>query len=147
MPLIQKLQAIVDPHHKIEFPPIHNPWLLDVLQQCLHRDPKLRPPITGAGGLLSHPFLNPNTCQPPPPLSPAGADGRISLSLNDLAKAINKALRLPEEVRASPKQLERVIKVCPCRSLHCAVADAAAIPQTLYRQLQEREELRRAQRR
>ena len=33
--------------------------MLDVIQSCLQRDPKRRPPIEGPGGLLQHPFLQP----------------------------------------------------------------------------------------
>ena len=36
-----------------------NPWLMDVLKSCLQRNPAKRPPISGAGGLLQHPFLQP----------------------------------------------------------------------------------------
>ena len=32
---------------------------MDVLKSCLQRDPKKRPPISGVGGLLHHPFLRP----------------------------------------------------------------------------------------
>ena len=36
-----------------------NPWLMDVLKSCLQRNPAKRPPISGVGGLLQHPFLQP----------------------------------------------------------------------------------------
>jgi serine/threonine protein kinase len=60
LPLIQKLQAIIDPRHKIQFPPIRDVALLSVMQSCLQRDPTLRPSIAGTGGLLEHPFLRPH---------------------------------------------------------------------------------------
>lgn len=36
-----------------------NPWLMDVMKSCLQRNPSKRPSIGGAGGLLQHPFLQP----------------------------------------------------------------------------------------
>jgi hypothetical protein len=53
------MQAIVDPSTVIEFPAIADAALLDVMKQCLQRDPQCRPSITGPGGLLDHPFLHP----------------------------------------------------------------------------------------
>ena len=44
--------------HSIFFIP-RNPWLMDVLKSCLQRNPAKRPPIGGSGGLLQHPFLQP----------------------------------------------------------------------------------------
>lgn len=44
--------------HSIFFIP-RNPWLMDVLKSCLQRNPAKRPPIGGTGGLLQHPFLQP----------------------------------------------------------------------------------------
>lgn len=38
---------------------IRNPWLMDVMKSCLQRNPSKRPPISGPGGLLQHPFLQP----------------------------------------------------------------------------------------
>lgn len=32
---------------------------MDVLKSCLQRNPAKRPPISGVGGLLHHPFLKP----------------------------------------------------------------------------------------
>jgi serine/threonine protein kinase len=60
--LIQKLHCIVDPHYEIAFPPtVGNAAVVDVIKACLHRDPAKRPPIAGPGGLLTHPFLRPNS--------------------------------------------------------------------------------------
>lgn len=58
--ILQKLQRIVDPSYKIEFPDIPDGWALETLQGCLQRDPAKRMPIGGQGGLLSHPFLRPS---------------------------------------------------------------------------------------
>jgi serine/threonine protein kinase len=43
---IMKLQAIMNPEHRISFPTEGvDPLLLDVLKSCLNRDPKARPSI------------------------------------------------------------------------------------------------------
>jgi hypothetical protein len=59
LPLIAKLHAIVDPGYVIPFPPCSDAALLQVMRACLQRTPSQRPTIAGAGGLLSHPLLNP----------------------------------------------------------------------------------------
>ncbi|CAF96262.1 unnamed protein product, partial [Tetraodon nigroviridis] len=51
---IAKLQAIIDPSHKIEFPDISEKDLLDVLKRCLVRNPRERISIAE---LLDHPYL------------------------------------------------------------------------------------------
>ncbi|EFN53107.1 hypothetical protein CHLNCDRAFT_10750, partial [Chlorella variabilis] len=42
LPFIQKMHAIIDPGHRISFPPLRNAPLLDVIQRCLDRDPCTR---------------------------------------------------------------------------------------------------------
>jgi serine/threonine-protein kinase TTK/MPS1 len=54
--LIQKLQSIINPNYEIQFPPIENPYLLDVMKKTLLRDSSKRPTIPK---LLEHPFLHP----------------------------------------------------------------------------------------
>eukprot|EP00965_Chrysotila_dentata_P213946 6187937-Pleurochrysis_carterae.AAC.1 len=54
--IYQKLQAIPDPRRKIDFPPLRNPYLQDVLTRCLQRNPAARPSIPE---LLEHPLLRP----------------------------------------------------------------------------------------
>ncbi|KAJ3349220.1 hypothetical protein HDU83_000696 [Entophlyctis luteolus] len=54
LPVVQKLNAIVDPNYKISFKDIGDPALLEVLKSCLDRDPKKRMTIPQ---LLEHPFL------------------------------------------------------------------------------------------
>jgi serine/threonine-protein kinase TTK/MPS1 len=78
--LIHKLQAICDPTHTLVFPPLDPPNtdLLDVMQACLQRDPLKRPTISGAGGLLEHPFLCPTK-----PRTTAAA-GTITLSRDEV---------------------------------------------------------------
>eukprot|EP00899_Mesostigma_viride_P027221 jgi/Mesvir1/7684/Mv11654-RA.1 len=63
---IQKLHAITDPHHEIEFPPFSSgphEELLHTLRSCLERNPARRITIPQ---LLSHRFLHPSAPMPPP---------------------------------------------------------------------------------
>ncbi|CAJ1935003.1 unnamed protein product [Cylindrotheca closterium] len=56
---IQKLQAIVNPNTKIDFPDDVDATAVDAIQQCLRRNPEDRPPIMGSSGLLNeHIFLH-----------------------------------------------------------------------------------------
>jgi serine/threonine-protein kinase TTK/MPS1 len=56
---IQKLQAIVNPNHAIEISDEVDDASVDVIRQCLQRNPEDRPPIVGPGGLLNeHRFLH-----------------------------------------------------------------------------------------
>ncbi|KAG6592603.1 TTK protein kinase [Phytophthora cinnamomi] len=55
--IIEKFRCIIDPSVPIPFPALNNTDLEDVIRSCLQRDHRRRPPITGEGGLLSHPFL------------------------------------------------------------------------------------------
>lgn len=56
--MIQKLQAIVNPKHKIAFPQSADEDAVDAMKRCLQRKPDDRPPIVGNGGLLNeHCFL------------------------------------------------------------------------------------------
>jgi len=58
--MIQKLQAIVNPAHKITFPPgVEDEGAVDAMKLCLRRTAEERPPIIGENGLLNeHFFLN-----------------------------------------------------------------------------------------
>ena len=57
---IQKLQAIVNPKHKINFPEEDEAEAaIDAMKLCLRRNPEERPPIIGKNGLLNeHWFLH-----------------------------------------------------------------------------------------
>ena len=69
LPITKKLEAITNEAYPIDFPKLEcisqlilrnsNPWLMDVMKSCLQRNPSKRPSIGGAGGLLQHPFLQP----------------------------------------------------------------------------------------
>lgn len=107
--LIHKLQAIVSPAHEIEFPPLRNPFLLDVLKRCLDRDPAKRPPICGAGGLLSHPFLDPTSAAEQGALASAavapGADSgsgpdTVQLSQDQLVGLLRLSVAVPNSQTA-----------------------------------------------
>mmetsp|Transcript_14147 Transcript_14147/g.20894 ORF Transcript_14147/g.20894 Transcript_14147/m.20894 type:complete len:897 (-) Transcript_14147:426-3116(-) len=57
--MIQKMQAIVNPAHKIPFPGEADEAAVDAIKKCLRRTPENRPPIIGKDGLLNeHYFLN-----------------------------------------------------------------------------------------
>ncbi len=57
--MIQKLQAIINPNHKIAFPGDMDECAIDAIKQCLQRNAQDRPPIIGDNGLLNHhKFLN-----------------------------------------------------------------------------------------
>lgn len=65
--MIQKLQAIVNPSHKISFPSgVEDDGAVDAMKLCLQRNPEERPPIIGKNGLLNeHCFLNAKRRPPP----------------------------------------------------------------------------------
>lgn len=52
---IEKISAIVDDRHIIDFPSTADPMAIAVLKSCLDRNPRNRPSIEQ---LLSHPYLN-----------------------------------------------------------------------------------------
>ncbi|MCO5567582.1 hypothetical protein L7F22_021276 [Adiantum nelumboides] len=59
--LHSKIQEVANPNHKINFPPVSNPHLLDIMKKCLayKREERFRIPE-----LLNHPFLQPQMAQP-----------------------------------------------------------------------------------
>ena len=57
--MIPKLQAIINPQHKIKFPNNITAAAIDAMQLCLERRPEDRSPIVGKNGLLNeHWFLH-----------------------------------------------------------------------------------------
>ncbi|KNC99197.1 TTK protein kinase [Spizellomyces punctatus DAOM BR117] len=56
LPVMKKLQCIVDPSYTIEYGPIEDSSLLEAIQSCLQRDPRKRMTIPE---LLAHRFLHP----------------------------------------------------------------------------------------
>jgi serine/threonine protein kinase len=76
----QKLLAITNPNKPIDFPPLRNRQLQDVLERCLRRAPEERPTIPE---LLAHPLL-----RPPEPEAPrAPPPDMIGQLLGQLAAA------------------------------------------------------------
>ncbi|XP_028653497.1 dual specificity protein kinase Ttk [Erpetoichthys calabaricus] len=86
---ISKLQAIIDPAHKIKFPDISEQDLQDVLQKCLIRNPKERISIKE---LLEHPYVQ-LQAQPGP---------EQQVSAEDLKRIVNHLASL-----SSPRSLFR----------------------------------------
>ena len=71
----QKLLAITNPNKPIDFPPLRNRQLQDVLERCLRRTPEERPTIPQ---LLAHPLLRPpepDAPRAPPPAAAARVSG------------------------------------------------------------------------
>uniref|UniRef100_H3CN46 Ttk protein kinase n=1 Tax=Tetraodon nigroviridis TaxID=99883 RepID=H3CN46_TETNG len=85
---IAKLQAIIDPSHKIEFPDISEKDLLDVLKRCLVRNPRERISIAE---LLDHPYLQLKPQASPEQVPPINGD--LKKILTDLA-----ALQSPNSI-------------------------------------------------
>ena len=57
--IVPKLQAIVNPSHKIKFPETIDRTAIDAMKQCLSWKPEARAPIVGKKGLLDeHCFLH-----------------------------------------------------------------------------------------
>ncbi|CAM9982470.1 unnamed protein product [Scytosiphon promiscuus] len=57
--MVPKIRAITNPAHAIAIADLKDEHLADTLRACLKRDPSERATIGGAGGLLSHPYLDP----------------------------------------------------------------------------------------
>ena len=97
---LQKLQAIVNRDHKIDFPKSNIRGLTEILQRCFERDPKRRPTIPE---LLAHKFLKPNA-PPTPRTNKTPKRGGIS---QQQLYAILKQLPLGGGVPESPGVLAR----------------------------------------
>jgi len=110
LPFIQKMHAIIDDNHGINFPPLSNPTLLDTIKRCLDRNPKTR--IT-MHELLEHPFLRPAAVTPSAP-TPA-------------------ALKTSDSVELSKEQLHKLL----LRVSQAGVSDAdmGSLSEQLFMQL------------
>ena len=111
---IQKLHAITDPNHKINFPELPNAQLVNTIKRCLDRNPSTR--IT-MDELLADPFLNPAAAQPAPAAQPsaaAGGAGMASMSMEQLQNI------LAQVALAAPG----------------AAVDGAALGKEIFRQLE-----------
>uniref|UniRef100_A0A3B5MGC9 Dual specificity protein kinase TTK n=1 Tax=Xiphophorus couchianus TaxID=32473 RepID=A0A3B5MGC9_9TELE len=95
---IAKLQAIIDPSHKIEFPDIAEKDLLDVLKRCLVRNPRERISIAE---LLEHQYLQLKPQSSPEPERPSDKD--LKRILTDLA-----ALQSPNSIVRAANNLAKM---------------------------------------
>ncbi|XP_043974112.1 dual specificity protein kinase Ttk isoform X1 [Gambusia affinis] len=95
---IAKLQAIIDPSHKIEFPDIAEKDLLDVLKRCLVRNPRERISIAE---LLEHQYLQLKPQSSAAPERPS--DNDLKRILTDLA-----ALQSPNSIIRAANNLAKM---------------------------------------
>jgi serine/threonine protein kinase len=93
LPMIQKLQAIINPNYIIQFGPVDDPCAIEVLKSCLNRNPKQRMTIPQ---LLQHQFLRPFLEQPDPTI--------VSISLHDIESILKVGLGLQKENVADVKE-------------------------------------------
>lgn len=102
---IEKISAIVDERHIIDFPATADPMVISVLKSCLDRNPRNRPSIEQ---LLSHPYL---TCTSPHSIQPS--------------KTVPDQLRLQLDPFIERGKLTEEAKVIykPCVSFICSVLD------------------------
>lgn len=105
LPIMQKLNAIPDPDHKIKFPAIEDPSLIEVMQSCLNRDPKQRPKIPD---LLIHESLHPR--RSPPIALHSGAEDEVGwagIRVEVVIKIIEEARRSDQDARVLAERLIR----------------------------------------
>jgi len=88
--IIQKLQAITSEDYQIEFPPLADQSMREVLVNCLQRNPKKRPPISEKNGLLRHPYL----CNETVGLPPSNPQTGHGLSVGLVQSIIESAMEL-----------------------------------------------------
>ncbi|KAJ3009824.1 UNVERIFIED_CONTAM: hypothetical protein HDU68_002469 [Siphonaria sp. JEL0065] len=100
LPIVQKLNAIVDPNFQISFPDVKDAALLQVLKSCLNRDPKARMTIPQ---LLEHPFLHPQS------VGGGGGSGRrleeesvVSVSREDILRILQVGVELGRSEDGGP---------------------------------------------
>ncbi|KAL3180517.1 hypothetical protein MRX96_009064 [Rhipicephalus microplus] len=95
-----KLLAIADSKRAIDFPPVNDPHLLDVMKQCLNRDPQKRPTIPE---LLGHPYLSGKMAPQP---------GSLSMSANPHVQSLisqieNLSPASADKVKEALKSIKR----------------------------------------
>ncbi len=105
--LIQKLKAITNPNHKINFPKVDDASLANVLVHCLQRNPSRRPSINGSSGLIQHPFLHPSSKRQSISCSGLGKPQRVSTNSNSkyMVKHIHSLLQ--QVCKLSKNQLKK----------------------------------------
>ena len=116
--LIQKLHCIVDENYQIPFPSSIEYDVVDIIQQCLRRDPTTRPPIAGGhDSLLEHVFLHPSSeaavslkLPPPAPVASAAATAGMKKTIEATLAVLEKQ---PDMMQLEPRQRIGVIyQVC-----------------------------------
>jgi serine/threonine-protein kinase TTK/MPS1 len=112
LPFIQKMQAIIDPEHAVEYPPLANAALEDVLRRCLERNPRTRATMAE---LEAHAFLRPTAAAPPTPGGAPGAAGSVELSQEQLRRLL--------------------VKVSAAAAAGASGADVGQLSEALFRQL------------
>lgn len=93
LPFIQKMHAITDDRHHVEFPMFANSALMELMQRCLDRNPKTR---ISMKELLEHPFLRPETKTMPQ----LNSEGMVQLSRDQLLRvlyAVNASAPMSEK--------------------------------------------------
>lgn len=99
---IEKISAIVDDRHIIDFPATADPMVISVLRSCLDRNPRNRPSIEQ---LLSHPYLTCTNSSSVQPFKTVPDQLRIQLD------SFMEGGKLTEEAKVI--QRHYIVFVCP----------------------------------
>ncbi|VFQ66017.1 unnamed protein product [Cuscuta campestris] len=92
-----KFKVITDANHEITYEPVSNPWLLDLMKNCLTWDRNKRWRIPQ---LLQHPFLVPPIpTQPPSPSSPQDQSCKLLQLLLNACQHDQNALMLCSQLQ------------------------------------------------
>ncbi|VFQ86377.1 unnamed protein product [Cuscuta campestris] len=92
-----KFKVITDANHEIKYEPVSNPWLLDLMKNCLTWDRNKRWRIPQ---LLQHPFLVPPIpIQPPSPSSPQDQSCKLLQLLLNACQHDQNALMLCSQLQ------------------------------------------------
>jgi serine/threonine-protein kinase TTK/MPS1 len=118
--IIQKMQAITNESVAINFPPLRNQHMQEVIQACLHRRADLRPPIPT---LLNHALL-----RTPPPPSPV-APGAVGLSVEQLGELLQQVAHAGEALstEALLQQIQQRQQSCSCQPLDVRTLVSASL--------------------
>jgi len=91
---LKKMNAITNSKYSIEFQPLIDGHLLDVLKKCIVRDPKQRPSISQ---LLQHPYLTATSRYNPPLVS-------LMNSISELSPgSIERVSQVVDKIKAKKK--------------------------------------------
>jgi hypothetical protein len=128
--IIEKFRCIIDPSVAIQFPPLNNKDLEDVIRSCLQRDHRARPPIDGEHGLLQHPFLR----------SSSGGDAASTVTLDNAPQVLTQ---LGDLLRAQGVDVSRVSTFLSIgqQGLRRATRNSLASPRIGYNTQERRTEI------